>query len=342
MLATANRARTVRPGLTVLSDRDILAAIARGELSIEPLDERRLTPNGYDLGVAEVALPDLGTSFTGGTARVPARARFVVSTQERVRLGAGLAGQLWLRTTWARRGVLASFGRVDAGFDGTLTLAAHNASEAELELPVGATFAQLVIEPLTSGAAATYAKRSGHYQHQRGVTLAPGSAPAREASGAGGAATGPRGGPRPSSVRPPCLERGCHACCLGTEMPLAEEDIERLRALGHAPGEVSVPAADGGLLLRNSDDGRCALLGADGRCVAYEARPEGCTLYPLVLDEVTGDVVVDSVCPHAGAVGHSRRDEDRLRTLLVRIERERLRRASAPQAAGGRRRGARR
>lgn len=329
--------------LTVLSDRDILAAIARGELAIEPLDERRLTPNGYDLGVAEVALPDAGTAFTDGIARVPPRARFVVSTQERVRLGGGLAGQLWLRTTWARRGVLASFGRVDAGFDGTLTLAAHNASEAELELPVGATFAQLVIEPLTSAAAATYERRSGHYQHQRGVTLAPGTAPARGEDGTARAPAGPRGAARTSTVRAPCLERGCHACCMDTEMPLTEEDLGRLLATGRAPEEVSVTAADGALRLRNSGDGRCAVLGPDGRCSAYEARPEGCTLYPLVLDEASGDVVVDQVCPHAGAVEHSRRDEDRVRALLVRIERERRSRAGPATAPGGRgRRGARR
>jgi len=324
----------VRPGLTVLSDRDILAAIARGELAIDPLDERRLTPNGYDLGVAEVALPDSGTRFTEGTARVPPRARFAVSTQERVRLGAGLTGQLWLRTTWARRGVLASFGRVDAGFDGMLTLAAHNASESELELPVGATFAQLVIEPLTSDAAATYEERSGHYQHQQGVTLAPGTVPPkREAATATRTPAGQRGAPRTSTVRAPCIERGCHECCLDTEMPLTEEDLERLRAIGHAPEDVSVTATDGGLLLRNTDDGRCALLGPDGRCAAYEARPEGCTLYPLVLDEASGDVVIDQVCPHAGAVGHSRRDEDRVRTLLVRIERERRSRTSSARMA---------
>ena len=95
--------------MTVLSDRDIRAALERGDMELQPFDERRLTPNGYDLGIAQVAVPDRGAAaVVEGTARVPPGARFAVSTQERVRLGPGLAGQLWLRTTWARRGVLAS------------------------------------------------------------------------------------------------------------------------------------------------------------------------------------------------------------------------------------------
>lgn len=308
--------------MTVLSDRDILAAVERGELVIEPLDERRLTPNGYDLGIAEVALPDSGPTVGEDVAKVPAGARFVVSTQERVRLGPGLAGQLWLRTTWARRGVLASFGRVDAGFDGTLTLAAHNAGRAELEVPVGETFAQLVLEPLTSAAAATYERRSGNYQHQRGVTLAPPSAP-RGHQRPGGEAKRGQGS---RGVTAPCLERGCHECCLGTEMPLTEEDLASLAALGHDPGAFSKTAPDGRVTLANVD-GRCHFLGPDGQCVVYERRPVGCTLYPLVVDEASGAIVVDDVCPHGAGVKQSRKDTDRVRSLLARIERERARRA---------------
>jgi dCTP deaminase len=319
--------------LTVLSDRDIRAALERGEMDLEPFDERRLTPNGYDLGIAQVAVPDRGTAVAEGTARVPPGARFAVSTQERVRLGPGLAGQLWLRTTWARRGVLASFGRVDAGFDGQLTLAALNASAGELEVPIGQTFAQLVIEPLTSAAAVTYEGRSGHYQHQRGVTLAPASgAPKggrREGGGGGGSARSSRGG----GVAAPCLERGCHACCERTEMPLSERDVARLRALGHDPGAFSA-RGDGDQVTLANVDGRCHFLGEDDRCRVYGDRPEGCALYPLILDEETGAVVVDPLCPQGDGVTSSRRDADALRTLLVRLERERLARSRGKRGGG--------
>jgi dCTP deaminase len=101
---------------------------------------------------------------------VPAGARFLVSTKERVRLPDFLMGNLWLRTSWARKGVLASFGVVDAGFEGELTLAAFASGSVEVE--IGKTFAQIVFFRLGRPAAETYARRSGVYQGQSGVTLA--------------------------------------------------------------------------------------------------------------------------------------------------------------------------
>jgi dCTP deaminase len=155
----------------VLSDADILRWRAKGELEIEPFEPKNLTPNGYDVMIEEVAVPSKDLTFTEGVARVPPLTRFAVSTRESVRLGRHLAGQIWLRTTWARRGVVASFGMIDAGFSGTLTFGALNASDAVLELPIGERFAQIVFSTLESPASETYEKRSGTYQGQKGVTL---------------------------------------------------------------------------------------------------------------------------------------------------------------------------
>jgi len=155
----------------LLSDSDVRQYLAKGELSIEPFDERDLTPNGYDVSVEEVLLPASDVKVSRGVARIPAMTRFAVSTRESVRLGRHLAGQIWLRTTWARRGVVASFGMIDAGFSGTLTFGAMNASSEELVLPVGERFAQIVFLTLDSPASETYEKRSGTYQGQKGVTL---------------------------------------------------------------------------------------------------------------------------------------------------------------------------
>lgn len=157
--------------MSVLSDADILARRAKGGLSIEPFTEGSLTPNGYDVRLEEVAVPSLSLRVREGVARVPPMTRFAVSTRETVTLPRDLVAQIWLRTTWARRGVLASFGMIDAGFSGTLTFGAFNASDAVLELPIGERFAQLVFLHLESAASATYEARSGTYQGQRGVTL---------------------------------------------------------------------------------------------------------------------------------------------------------------------------
>ena len=159
--------------MAVLSDRDIRKAVESGRLRIEGFREENLTPNGYDLTIAEVAvLAREPETVRSGTAKVPPQGRFAVSTAEVVELGPDVTAQLWLRTTWARRGVLAAFGKVDAGFRGTLTLPACNASPFDvLELPVGERFAQIVFEDLTSPAEKVYEQRSGNYQDQRGVRL---------------------------------------------------------------------------------------------------------------------------------------------------------------------------
>jgi len=155
----------------VLSDSEILRFVAKGEIAIDPFVEENLTPNGYDVTIEEVAIPSRNVRVKEGVASVPALTRFAVSTREVIRLGRHVAAQIWLRTTWARRGVLASFGVIDAGFRGTLTFGAMNASDSVLELPIGERFAQVVFLTLESPAAATYETRSGTYQDQRGVTL---------------------------------------------------------------------------------------------------------------------------------------------------------------------------
>lgn len=159
--------------MPVLSDRDIVAAMDEGRLRIDPFRKENLTPNGYDLTIDEVSIL-LKDSITvkSGVAKIPPLVRFAVSTAEVVEIGKTVTASLWLRTTWIRKGVIASFGKVDAGFRGTLTLGAFNAdASGTLELPIGERFAQVVFEDLTSPAEKTYGERSGHYQDQRGLRL---------------------------------------------------------------------------------------------------------------------------------------------------------------------------
>ena len=164
-------AARIRGGMVLLSDGDIRRFLAKGEIRIEPFDEKNLTPNGYDVTIEEVMIPMSNARIREGVAKVPPMTRFAVSTRESVRLGRHVAGQIWLRTTWARRGVLAAFGMIDAGFHGTLTFGALNGGTDILELPIGDRFAQTIFFTLESPASETYDTRSGTYQGQRGVTL---------------------------------------------------------------------------------------------------------------------------------------------------------------------------
>lgn len=154
----------------MLSDTDILRRIGEGTLGIEPFEESNLTPNGYDLSLAEIQLAGARVA-TSGSVEVAAGKWFAVATRERVRFPSDLCGELWLRSSHIRRGIITAFGRVDAGFEGSLTLTGFNAGGRPLKLSVGERYCQLVVVELSSKAAKPYGERSGSFQGQKGVTL---------------------------------------------------------------------------------------------------------------------------------------------------------------------------
>tara|TARA_B100001029_G_scaffold154014_1_gene137971 strand:+ start:3863 stop:4342 length:480 start_codon:yes stop_codon:yes gene_type:complete len=155
--------------MPILSDEAILAALDVGQIEIEPFDSENLTPNGYDLSIKEIEIPK-GRKVTEGELSIPAGKRFAVSTKERIACGPNVCAQLWLRTSWARKGIMCSFGKIDSGFDGTLTLLGFNSGEEDVKLVTGETFAQMVFEMMTGPATSLYSERSGNYQNQSGVT----------------------------------------------------------------------------------------------------------------------------------------------------------------------------
>ena len=159
--------------MAVLSDRDILDMLKDGSLKIDGFRESNLTPNGYDVSVEEVWIPSADLRRKEGTVRIPASSWFVIGTKEFLELPVDIVGEIWIRTTWVRKGILSSFGRIDAGFHGNLTFSAYNASNDTVDLSIGDRFAQVVFEELRSPPAKAYRERSGNYQGQRGITLRP-------------------------------------------------------------------------------------------------------------------------------------------------------------------------
>ncbi len=146
----------------ILSDRDIKKELTKGNISIEPFNVKNLTPNGYDLTIGEI--------YVDGKLKEEAEISplkwFAISTLEYIKLK-NVAAQLWLRSSYARKGVIASFGKVDAGFEGNLTIAAFTTKE-KLKLKKGDTFCQIVFEYLSSSPLKPY---NGKYKGQRGVKL---------------------------------------------------------------------------------------------------------------------------------------------------------------------------
>ena len=155
--------------MTVLSDEAILSALDVGELEIDPFNSENLTPNGYDLTIEEIEIPNSQTTSKGDLI-IPPGKRFAISTKERISCGSNLCAELWLRTSWARKGIVCSFGKIDSGFDGTLTLLGFNSGDEGVKLITGETFAQMVFEMMTGAAASLYSERSGNYQNQSGIT----------------------------------------------------------------------------------------------------------------------------------------------------------------------------
>ena len=66
--------------MTILSDKSIIKLIANKEISIEPFKEANLTPNGYDLTVGEIEIPD-EEKISKGKLSIPPNYRFAISTK---------------------------------------------------------------------------------------------------------------------------------------------------------------------------------------------------------------------------------------------------------------------
>jgi len=157
--------------MAILSDRDIEKSMEKSELGIEPFNPKNLTPNGYDLSIDEIYIKKTDQHIKKGMVTIPALTWFAISTKEFVKMGPQITSQLWIRSSYARKGIMASFGKVDAGFHGTLTISCFNSNDEEIEIPIGDRFCQIVFENLSTAPTELYDKKSGNYQNQRGIKL---------------------------------------------------------------------------------------------------------------------------------------------------------------------------
>ncbi|MVT12940.1 MAG: dCTP deaminase [Euryarchaeota archaeon] len=148
----------------MLSDSTILELIKNGKLVIENFIEDNITPNGYDVRVDEIFVEGLNNTFNIGSKKF-----FIVSTVEYFKFPEDIAGQIWLRTTWARKGIITGAGLIDAGFEGKLNIMSFNSSEKDLRIERGERYAQVIFIRLDKKPILPYGKRSGHYFGQSGI-----------------------------------------------------------------------------------------------------------------------------------------------------------------------------
>ena len=116
------------------------------------------------------------------------------------------------------------------------------------------------------------------------------------------------------------MDYKCNQCCLETNMPLSNQDIERIRGLGFDTNFFA-NESEGWLQLKNHD-GRCVF--HNGKiCSIYENRPEGCRLYPIIYDKDKNCAILDEDCPHRNKFQLSKGIMKQLYDLVSRLECER-------------------
>ena len=155
--------------MSILNDSEIEELVKAGKLISSSFSPANLTPNGYDLTIDSIRLD--GQDGEVEEAAVKPFSLFWVSTSETVDMPPNIGGKIWIRSSYARKGIFGSFGFVDAGYRGSLTLAFFNGSSKEVNISRGKTIAQITFLKMDGNAEKTYEKRSGNYQDQVGLRL---------------------------------------------------------------------------------------------------------------------------------------------------------------------------
>jgi dCTP deaminase len=180
----------------ILSDQDIHARLAKGDLVVDPLDDPDLQvqPASIDLRLGDEFLvfrnPHIpfidprSHNVAGLTEKVkvePGKAfilhpgEFVLgTTRERVRIPADLVAKVEGRSSLGRLAVVvhATAGFVDPGFEGHITLELSNLGRVAVALHPGMRISQIALHQMSSPAQRPYGSpgRGSKYQGQRGPT----------------------------------------------------------------------------------------------------------------------------------------------------------------------------
>lgn len=181
----------------ILSDRDLLARLEKGDLVIDPISDvdLQVQPASIDLRLdhrfivyklphvscIDMRAPSAFEQYTE-TIEVDPDEGFVLhpgefalgSTVEWVKLPPDLVARVDGRSSIGRLAIVvhATAGFIDPGFEGHITLELANLGRCAVKLYPGMRISQLVVEQMSSPAARPYgsADRGSKYQGQRGPT----------------------------------------------------------------------------------------------------------------------------------------------------------------------------
>jgi len=177
----------------LLSDRDLLAALASGRLGLDPFDEAMVQPSSVDVRLDRyfrvfanhrythidpaVAQDDLTELLEpdGEEPFVLHPGEFVLgSTLEVISLSDDLAARLEGKSSLGRLGLLthSTAGFIDPGFSGHVNLELSNVANLPIKLYPGMKIGQICVLPLSSPSEHPYGSSvyGSRYQDQRGPT----------------------------------------------------------------------------------------------------------------------------------------------------------------------------
>jgi dCTP deaminase len=177
----------------LLSDRDILARVNSGSLTITPFSPELVQPSSYDVALSPsfrmfsphhsvvdpLSIPDdlfveITEPFVGQSLKLFPGEFLLASTVERVTLPDDLAAVVEGRSTLGRLGlqVHATAGFIDPGFSGQVTLEMSNVGQMAILLTPGMPIAQLCFMPMSSRVDRPYgcSDLRSRYQNQAGAT----------------------------------------------------------------------------------------------------------------------------------------------------------------------------
>lgn len=176
----------------ILSDRDILSRIKKGDLKIAPFDKNSVQPSTIDFHLdSKISVFDNWATEIVDLAKkvdvsrvvdVGKKGSFIIhpgefilgSTIEKITLPNDLAAKVEGRSSLGRLGLIihATAGFVDPGFSGHVTLEISNLSKLPIKLYAGMRIGQFGFEMMSSPVLRPYGRKDlgSKYQHQKGPT----------------------------------------------------------------------------------------------------------------------------------------------------------------------------
>lgn len=156
----------------ILSDHQIIEYYKKGEILIDPFDEGQIQPASYDLRVGAQAV----TTSSEGVINLATKKYVVlkpgdfgiVISHEIIKLGPQYVGRFGLRSSFARKGLIATTGpQIDPGFHGRLIIGITNLTPQDISITHLDKFLTVELHRLDQAALKPY---DGKYQRRMELT----------------------------------------------------------------------------------------------------------------------------------------------------------------------------